>query len=66
MRLPGRLWLQFEVDPAGPDGTRVWQITIFDPAGYVGRLYWYLLYPIHRAVFGRMLSGLARDLDGSA
>jgi hypothetical protein len=59
MKLPGRLWLQFEVDGCG-HGALLRQTTIFDPAGYVGRAYWYLLYPIHRWVFRRMLHGISR------
>jgi uncharacterized protein YbjT (DUF2867 family) len=59
MKMPGRLWLQFEVD-GGERRTAVRQTTIFDPAGYVGRAYWYLLYPVHRWVFGRMLRGISR------
>jgi Protein of unknown function (DUF2867) len=59
MRLPGRLWLQFELD--GDDsGTQVRQTTVFDPAGYVGLAYWYLLYPLHRRIFEAMLQGLDR------
>jgi uncharacterized protein YbjT (DUF2867 family) len=59
MKMPGRLWLQFEVN--GPaQRTLLRQTTIFDPAGYVGRAYWYLLYPVHRWVFGRMLGGISR------
>jgi uncharacterized protein YbjT (DUF2867 family) len=57
MKIPGRLWLQFEVDPADRDSV-VRQTTVFDPAGYVGLIYWYLLYPVHRRVFSRMLRGI--------
>jgi uncharacterized protein YbjT (DUF2867 family) len=59
MNMPGRLWLQFEVDGT-EQHTAVRQTTIFYPAGYVGRAYWYLLYPVHRWVFGRMLRGISR------
>jgi uncharacterized protein YbjT (DUF2867 family) len=61
MKIPGRLWLQFEVDPT--DGCSiVRQTTIFDPAGYVGLAYWYLLYPVHHRVFSRMLRGVQRAM----
>jgi hypothetical protein len=59
MRLPGRLWLQFEVEANGPR-TEIRQTTVFDPAGYVGLAYWYMLYPVHRTIFGAMLRGLHR------
>jgi uncharacterized protein YbjT (DUF2867 family) len=59
MRIPGRLWLQFDVED-GDRGAEIWQTTVFDPAGYVGRLYWYLLYPVHRGIFDAMLRGIRR------
>ena len=59
MKMPGRLWLQFDVDPHD-DGTEIRQTTVFDPAGYVGLAYWYLLYPVHHGVFAAMLRGLRR------
>jgi uncharacterized protein YbjT (DUF2867 family) len=62
MKIPGRLWLQFEVDSADHDSL-IRQTTIFDPAGYVGLAYWYLLYPIHHRVFSRMLRGIERAMQ---
>lgn len=59
MKIPGRLWLQFDVEDDG-DGAQIRQTTVFDPGGYVGRLYWYLLYPVHQRIFGAMLRGLRR------
>jgi hypothetical protein len=59
MKLPGRLWLEFEVKPER-DGARIHQTTVFDPAGYIGRAYWYLLYPVHDNIFRAMLHGLRR------
>jgi hypothetical protein len=59
MKLPGRAWLQFEVEEDG-DGSRVRQSSIFDPVGLPGILYWYGLYPIHALVFAGMLRGIAK------
>jgi uncharacterized protein YbjT (DUF2867 family) len=58
-KLPGRLWLEFEVEPTG-HGSQIRQTTVFDPAGYVGLAYWYLLYPVHANIFQAMLRGLRR------
>jgi hypothetical protein len=72
MKIPGRLWLQFEVDPDPQGGARIRQTTVFHPAGYVGLGYWYLWCPVHQLVFGRMLRGIAkaasvqRSADGGA
>ncbi len=65
MKLPGRAWLQFEVEPNGR-GSTVRQTAVFDPIGLAGRLYWYALYPLHHAVFAGMLRGILRAMgEGS-
>jgi hypothetical protein len=58
MKLPGRAWLQYRVEPDG-DGAIIRQTAFFDPAGIVGRLYWYALAPAHQMIFPRMLGGIA-------
>jgi uncharacterized protein YbjT (DUF2867 family) len=64
MRLPGRAWLQFEVESSG-SGSVVRQTAIFDPVGALGQLYWYLLYPLHQFVFAGMLRGIVRAMRES-
>ena len=64
MRLPGRAWLQFEVEPDG-SGSVVRQTAIFDPAGVLGQLYWYILYPVHQFVFAGMLRGIVGAMEQS-
>ena len=59
MRLPGRAWLEFEVLPT-PGGSTIRQTALFDPVGLAGLAYWYLVYPLHRLVFSRMLERIAR------
>jgi hypothetical protein len=59
MKLPGRAWLAFEVEPEGT-GSRISQTAIFDPRGLAGLLYWYGIWPVHRLVFAGMLRGLER------
>ncbi len=61
MRLPGRAWLQFEIEADG-SGSIVRQTAIFDPVGVLGQLYWYLLYPVHQIVFAGMLKGIVRAM----
>lgn len=58
MKVPGRAWLQFEVEPS-PNGSVIRQTVIFDPAGLAGLLYWYGLYPVHRWMFAGMLRRIA-------
>jgi hypothetical protein len=51
MRLPGRAWLQFEIEPAGSSGCELRQTAIFDPVGLAGLAYWHGLFPLHALVF---------------
>ena len=65
MRIPGRLWLQFDIE--GDDRrTEIRQTTVFDPAGSVGLVYWYLLYPVHHTIFKAMLHGLKRAIHSDS
>lgn len=59
MRLPGRAWLEFDVRQDG-QATTINQVATFDPDGFLGKAYWYSLYPLHHLVFGGMLRGIAQ------
>jgi uncharacterized protein YbjT (DUF2867 family) len=58
MKVPGRAWLEFKVEPIDVGISRLSQSAFFAPRGLTGLLYWYLLYPIHAVIF----SGLAKNL----
>lgn len=58
MKVPGRAWLEFRVDPDG-EGSVVHQTAVYDPEGVWGLLYWYALFPVHGPVFRGMLAGIA-------
>jgi len=62
MKLPGRAWLYFEV---GPDekGAEVRMTAVFDPIGMWGRVYWFLVYPLHSLVFNGMFNGIVRTIE---
>ena len=60
MRLPGRAWLEFEVDGDDSSAT-IRQTASFDPVGLSGRIYWYALAPLHHLVFGGMLRGIVAE-----
>jgi uncharacterized protein YbjT (DUF2867 family) len=64
MKLPGRAWLQFEVEPISAEESRVRQTALFDAAGLMGLAYWYVLYPVHALVFRGMLRGIAATAEG--
>jgi uncharacterized protein YbjT (DUF2867 family) len=62
MKVPGRAWLEFQVESVDETTSRLSQTACFAPRGLAGFLYWYLLYPVHAFIF----SGLARNLARSA
>lgn len=64
MRLPGRAWLEFEVE-GNATTSQIRQTAIFDPLGLWGQLYWYALYPLHRLLFAGMLRHIARASAGT-
>ena len=58
MKVPGRAWLAFHVEPDG-DGSWIHQTAVFDPRGIAGRLYWWSVFPLHALIFGGMLRRIA-------
>ena len=63
MRVPGRAWLQFEVEPRAGGGSTVHQTAIFEPLGLWGLAYWYAAWPFHGFVFKGMLGGIAAAMQ---
>ena len=61
MKLPGSAVLEFSVEPDGT-GARVVTQAHFHPAGVLGLLYWYALWPVHRRIF----DGLSRAIADRA
>jgi len=55
MKLPGEAWLEFEVND---ENKNFIQRATFRPNGLLGRIYWYLLLPVHIIIF----NGMARKL----
>lgn len=53
MKLPGKAWLEFDVQPH-----QLVQTAHFLPRGLLGRMYWYTVLPFHNLVF----SDLARTI----
>lgn len=64
MRLPGRAWLQWEIERR-EGKTLLRQTAMFEPRGLPGTLYWYALIPAHALIFPALLRKLeaeAREL----
>lgn len=60
MKVPGRAWLEFTVEPRGENGSRLVQRAIFFPSGLGGRLYWISILPFHGVIFQGMASSMAK------
>lgn len=68
MKVPGRAWLQFEVEPEQPASegtprTRITQTAFYEPKGLFGLAYWYALAPLHPSIFQGMIRELGRRAE---
>ena len=59
MKVPGEAWLEFRIRKS-IEGCYLIQNATFMPKGLSGRLYWFLLLPIHLVMFRGMITALAR------
>ncbi len=62
MKVPGKAWLQFEIEP-DEDGSTIRQTATFYPFGLSGLLYWYGIYPLHALVFRSMIRAIAKRAE---
>lgn len=63
MKVPGRAWLQFQVEPGTDGGSVLTQTAFFAPKGLAGTLYWYVLYPLHAVIFRDMIRAVVRAAE---
>jgi uncharacterized protein YbjT (DUF2867 family) len=63
MKLPGRAWLEFTVEPGAQGGSILRQRAIFFPHGLGGRLYWFAVMPFHGIVFAGMANAMAKQAE---
>lgn len=66
MKLPGRAWLEFLVEPR-PHASVLRLTAFFEPQGLLGYLYWYAVAVFHNAVFNGMVRaiGMAAEALGT-
>ncbi len=55
MKLPGEAWLEFQIT-----GDILTQTATFRPKGLSGRLYWYLVFPLHSVIFNGMVNEISK------
>jgi hypothetical protein len=54
MKMPGNAWLDYRVED-----TRIKQRVVFEPFGIIGRIYWYVLLPVHNLMFQGLIEKIA-------
>lgn len=62
IKLPGEAWIEWEALQTG-DGSDLVQSAWFRPRGLSGRLYWWVMLPVHRAIFPRMACRIAATAE---
>lgn len=55
MKVPGKAWLEFKIT-----GDELVQTAYFYPRGLWGRLYWYILTPVHYLVFRNLIRSILK------
>ena len=63
MKLPGRAWLRFDLQPTAEGGTTLQQTAFFEPRGFAGWAYWTLVAPLHALIFPSMAREIARRAE---
>ncbi len=63
MKMKSRAWMQFDLEQLDDTKVQITQTAFFEPRGLTGLMYWYLLYPIHKAVFKGMLKSLTEQVQ---
>lgn len=63
MRVWGRAWLEFRVEPIDGNRSRLLQTARYYPRGLMGLVYWYGVYPIHALIFRGMAREIARAAE---
>jgi len=51
MKVPGRAWLEFRIDPEGEEQNRLTVTAYYQSKGRWGRIYWYIFLPFHHFIF---------------
>ena len=66
MKMPGRAWLEFTVEPRGDGGSRLVQRAVYWPRGLAGHAYWWSVAPFHAFVFPPMARHIVERAESLA
>jgi uncharacterized protein YbjT (DUF2867 family) len=59
MKLPGKAWLEFKIEE-DVEKNRLSVTAYYDTHGFLGKLYWYSVLPLHYFVFNKLLRQIER------
>jgi len=59
MKLPGKAWLEFKIDPEGTH-SRLRVIAHYYTKSFLGRLYWYVFLPFHHFIFSDLIKQIEK------
>jgi uncharacterized protein YbjT (DUF2867 family) len=65
MKMPGRAWLEFTVQPKDDGGSRLIQRAVYWPKGLTGHAYWWSVAPFHAFVFPPMAQHIVETAEAS-
>jgi len=63
MKVPGGAWLEWRVIAEDDGRTRLRQLARFTPRGVAGRLYWWVLLPIHKVIWKQLAERLVASAE---
>jgi uncharacterized protein YbjT (DUF2867 family) len=63
MKLPGRAWLEFRIEPQGKQNRLSLQ-AYYDTNSFPGYVYWYVFLPFHGYIFDRLLIQIVQRTGG--
>jgi hypothetical protein len=66
MKLPGEVWLQFDLTTQHHDRTLLRCCAWFQPRGLAGEIYWCGLYPVHAIICSGMLKAIKNHAEQSS
>jgi hypothetical protein len=65
MKVWGKAWLDFVIEPEDSGGSLLVQTARYYPRGLIGDMYWYVVYPLHALVFRGMSKAIVRRAERS-
>lgn len=66
MKVPGEAWLEWQISPGNDGRFQLRQLARFHPRGVAGRLYWWVLLPVHKVIWSRLVKRLVQIAESES